>query len=194
MPKPNQTRGKLVGTSELAEFVGVTTVQVRNWIKEGIPIEGEPGKGRRSTKFWSADALRWLVHRQLSPKNSTMRSGALTPQASPKDALIGVSAMEAVKLLNIEADTRLKDIKLSQLRGELASIEVIEAALSKVGGQICAVFETIPVKIRRRNPKLTATDLQIVQRELTKALNIAASIEPDLDDIDFEPGISETTT
>lgn len=177
-----QTPGKLISGPELAVLIGVSGNQVRTWVREGMPIEGEPGVGGRSTKLWSAQAFRWLVARQLSPDKAHRHVGPMAPQISPKDSM--GQSLEQVRLENIQADTRLKEIKLEQMRGEVASIDIIEHTLSKTGEQICAIFETIPAKIRRRNPRLNATDLQILQRELTKALNVAASIMPDLDELE----------
>lgn len=83
---------------------------------------------------------------------------------------------------NLEADTALKRLKEQQLLGELAPITVLEWALSSLSAQIGAILETLPAKLKRRLPQLTASDLEILRKEIVKARNAAADVRLDLGD------------
>lgn len=95
---------------------------------------------------------------------------------------------------NLEADTRLKELKEAQLRNELAPLELLQWALSNLGSQISAILETIPAKLKRQLPSLTYTDLELIRKEIIKTQNAAARVQLDLpadareSEPDFEPG------
>ena len=66
-------------------------------------------------------------------------------------------------------------------RGELAPIDTLRDAMIPAMTQISALMDAIPVKLKREAPHLTATDLEIVKREIASAMNLAAQVryEPD---------------
>ena len=66
-------------------------------------------------------------------------------------------------------------------RGELAPIDTLRDAIIPAMTQISALMDAIPVKLKREAPHLTATDLEIVKREIASAMNLAAQVryEPD---------------
>lgn len=92
--------------------------------------------------------------------------------------------LSAAKTENLRADTRLKELKEQQLRGELAPVEELTRALGLLASQVSAILETIPGKLKRSLPQLTATDLDIAKREIVKCLNACADIA--LDQIEVE--------
>lgn len=75
-----------------------------------------------------------------------------------------------------------------QARRELAPVNVLEIALAKVGRQIVAVLEAIPVQLKRSSTTITAEDLRIITDEIIKARNLAAGIEINLDEINGHVG------
>ena len=75
-----------------------------------------------------------------------------------------------------------QEMKNAQLRRETSPIEVIAWTLSKVGSQISAILDTIPGKVKRRVPKLSSAEVEIIKREIVKAQNIAAKVVVNLDD------------
>lgn len=97
------------------------------------------------------------------------------------------------RTLNLEADTRLKELKEAQLRNELAPVETLTWALSNLGSQISAILETILAKLKRQVPILTATDLDLIRKEITKAQNAAAHVRLELPDASGEPESSDRT-
>src|SRR5574343_430050 len=62
------------------------------------------------------------------------------------------------KLRLTEAQAEGQEIKNAQLRHELAPVDVIEWTLGKVGAQIGAILDALPLQIKKRNPKLTASN------------------------------------
>lgn len=71
-------------------------------------------------------------------------------------------------------------------RQELAPVHVIEDVLTKAGAKVAGILEAIPGAIRRRVPGLKATEMELIQREIAKARNIAASVSlDDLGDLAF---------
>lgn len=89
---------------------------------------------------------------------------------------------EKARLTREQADSA--EIKNAKARGELASIEVIEMTIGKVTAQMSSILETIPMQVKRRAPHLTATDVEIIKREITRIQNIAAEVTVDFDEFD----------
>lgn len=75
-----------------------------------------------------------------------------------------------------------QELKNAQLRKELAPVDMLEWVVGKAGAQISAILDAIPLQLKKRNPKLTATDLETIRREIVKAQNTAAHLTVDLDE------------
>ena len=86
------------------------------------------------------------------------------------------------KLLLTRAQREGQEIKNSQLRNELAPVHLIEWTLGKVGSQISAILGALPLQLKKRNPKLTATNIETIRREIVKAQNIAAQVTVEFDE------------
>lgn len=82
---------------------------------------------------------------------------------------------------NLEANTALLRLKEAQLLGELAPINVLEWCLSNVCAQISAHLATLPGKLKRKNPNLTAADIHIIRKEIAKVCEIASRAKIELD-------------
>lgn len=87
---------------------------------------------------------------------------------------------EKLRLTKAQADGQ--EIKNAQQRRELAPIKVIEWVLGRVGGEISALLDALPMQMKKRNPKLTAADIEVVKRDIARAMNAAARITVDLDE------------
>lgn len=70
-----------------------------------------------------------------------------------------------------------KELENEIARGEVAPVEVIAEVLQNISQQIKSTLEAIPLKLKQRNPSLTATDLQIITKEIVKAQNAASEIQ-----------------
>lgn len=90
---------------------------------------------------------------------------------------------ERAKLAAQQAENTF--LKNAKLRRELAPIVVIEWVLGKIGGQISAILGSVPLKVKRRVPRLNSTEIEVIRGEIVKAQNACAKITVDLDE--FKP-------
>jgi len=102
----------------------------------------------------------------------------------PASDLATAEREEKLRLTRAQADWQ--ELKNDQTRRELAPVMLIEHVVADAGRQIAAILDALPLQLKKRNPKLTATDLETVRREIAKAMNVCANITVDLDA--FEPG------
>jgi len=65
-------------------------------------------------------------------------------------------------------------LKNAQMRRELAPVEMVVWALGSVAGQVTAILGTLPAKLKRSQPKLSADEINIVKSEIVKAQNACA--------------------
>lgn len=61
-------------------------------------------------------------------------------------------------------------------RKEYAPVIVIEQVLSRAGSRVAGILDSITGAIRRRNLALTAQDLELIDGEIARARNLAASV------------------
>ena len=101
---------------------------------------------------------------------------------APLDAAELIQAEREEKLLLTKAQREGQELKNSQLRKELAPVSVIEWVIGKTGGQISAILDALPLQIKKRCPKLTASGIEVIRREIVKAQNAAAAMTLDLDE------------
>ena len=73
-------------------------------------------------------------------------------------------------------------LKNAQLRKELAPVSVISWTLNTVGTKISAILEAVPLKAKKHIPTLTATQVNIIKREIVKAQNVASKIQLNFDE------------
>jgi len=86
------------------------------------------------------------------------------------------------------------EMQNAETRRESAPVVLLEIAVATMGRKVAAVLEAIPVKIKRRSKNLSAEDIEIITAEITKARNIAASAQFDLEDPDGSKRDSESDT
>jgi phage terminase Nu1 subunit (DNA packaging protein) len=67
------------------------------------------------------------------------------------------------------------EIKLALERRQYAPVAVIEQVLATVGRKIVGVLEPLHVNLHRQCPALTPEDLKIIQTEVSRACDVAAS-------------------
>lgn len=79
---------------------------------------------------------------------------------------------ERARLAKEQADAMA--LKNSVQRGEVVRSEDVSAAMAKVSSAIVQILESIPIRLKRANPALTQSDLDIVRAEIVKARNEAA--------------------
>jgi len=86
------------------------------------------------------------------------------------------------RVLNLRADTRLKELKEAQLRKELAPVDLLQWVLHKTCAQISEALGRIPQRVKKRVPRLSKTEMEIVRREVVKCQKVAAEAKLDFDE------------
>lgn len=88
-------------------------------------------------------------------------------------------ATERARLAREQADKIA--MQNAQTRRELAPAYLIEEVLAKAGAKVAGILEAIPGQVKRRLPSLPASEIEVIELEIAKARNVAASIS--LDDL-----------
>lgn len=132
-----------------------------------MPVKAR-GKRGQPNLYDPRELLRWKVRQEL---------GRLTVD---DDGQVIDYEKERARLTKEQADNTA--LRNAQLRRSLAPIAALEWALGRAGAQISAILDAIPLKVKRRVPKLTASEVEIIKREITKAQNMAARVVVDLDE------------
>ena len=160
---------------EVAEHIDLSTRRVKELFKCGVLPSG---KGRGGL---DVDACRLSYIRYLR--------GLRTKQVEQPDSIdIDVDRERA---LNLRADTRLKEIKENQLRKELAPVDLLQWVLHKTCAQISATLGRIPQRVKKRVPRLSKTEMEIIKREVAKCQKAADGARLDIDEFDRDGGLQD---
>jgi len=152
--------------TDAATACGITMKAFDDW---RVPTVHESG---RAKYYLVQDIVANRIERALQ---RAKKSGGITSSEAKE-------AMDAAKLEQVNEATENMAIKNAILRRENAPIAALEFALGKVCAQISATLESIPVKLKRRCPKLGASDIEIIREEIIKCQNVASAVSIDLDD------------
>lgn len=66
------------------------------------------------------------------------------------------------------------ELELEIARKEVAPIAVLEWALAKIASQINSVLDSLPLKIKKRVPNLSAREIEKIRKEIVKVQNEAS--------------------
>jgi len=163
----NEIQPYWLNNNNAAKSCGVTLKTFNQWGVAPCAIIG------RSKYFLISDIIESRVDRAIQ----TMKKKPGMGSSEAKEA------MDAAKLSEINEKTEMLALKNAVMRKESAPIAVLETALGRACSQIAATLDSIPVMVKRRCPKLNATDLAIVKEEIIKCQNIAADTTIDLNDV-----------
>lgn len=144
-----------------SEFFGVTAQSLDRWFSSGCPVAERDRHGHIKALDLS-EMARWRIGRDAKDDSTT--------------------EAEREKILLTREQRIGQELKNAQTRRELAPVSVIEWTLSKVGSQIAAILESVPMKVKKLLPKLSAAEIEHIRREVIKAQNAAARVTVDLDE------------
>ena len=161
--------GKKVPKSELVEIFGVAPNTITNYKRAGMPSITTTSRGKKDV-YDTADCIAWWVERQIL---SRFGDKDISDQIDKE--------YEQGRLARAQADG--KEIENQIKRGELAPVSFISEVLSKVTSQVAAVLDSIPQKIKRRVPGLTANDIEIIKKEIIKTQNAAAKVDVNVEEL-----------
>lgn len=144
---------------------------IQKWAKsEDDPFPYfEVGKGRGSpSKFDPQEVLQWALRQEMSKVVTT------------EDGEYIDSEYQKARLVKEQADK--ESLMNAQRRRETAPIDYLNWALNKVSSQIASILAAVPLKVKRRIPDLSATEIDLIKKEIVVAQNAASRITIDLDD------------
>lgn len=135
-----------------------------------------------------------MVSRQVLRPGDTARQWLLAYCAHVREQAAGRGADGELAFQRSElarVSRERAEIKLAKERGEYAEVALIEQVLATVGRGIVGALEPLHVTLHRQCPALTPEDLKLIQTEVARACDLAASASLallDVPDEDAEPG------
>lgn len=167
--------GKKVSKQAMAEIFGVSERTLTAWQKQGMPIQYDGKRGQRN-QYDTAECIEWRFQLRLNKK--------LSPTHGDGQEQYFDLEKERARESKERADGLA--MKNAERRRELAPIKLIEFALSTVASQIVAIFDSIPLQVKKAVPGISATAITKIQVELAKARNAAAAVKVDFSEYESE--------
>lgn len=134
----------------------------------------------------SQQAVSELVQRGILARGAVLQEWLLSYCGNLREQAAGRASdgeldlvQERARLAKEQADKVA--MSNAQMRRELAPVVMLEAVLARTARQIAAVLEAIPTQIKRRL-HLSAAAIDVINGEIAKARNAAASVELKFDD------------
>jgi len=138
----------------VAKLLDLTTARVGQLAKEGIITKQNNGR-------YSAEAIpqyvRWLRQKAFG-----------------KDVSTGDTNTERARLLKAQADKLERENRIAD--GLVAPVYQLTDALVNVLSQQVAILEAIPNNVKRKNPAISAREIEVIKKEIAKARNLAADV------------------
>lgn len=152
---PSVGTGRIVNQVELASTFGVSTVTIRAWERQGLPVEAKGGGGKPST-YNTAAVARW-------------REEQAALAASGDTAAMD---MEEAKRRKMAAEAALAELELSVRRGEYVLIEQVGAVVADEYATIRANFSSMPGDVASDLENLKAVEIQeVLSAKVSEILN-----------------------
>ena len=163
-----------ISQQQAAWLLNTTDRTIRTWqdlADNPLPVAVRGGRGRHN-EYDPQAVVSWYVARKAAEILTA------TDGIDPKAARARLDSLRADQ---IEFDLTIK-------RGEYAPIEALAYAVGDMAGQIRAIFEGIPKRIKQSLPALRAREIKILEREIVKAMNAVAEIQTEFDIEDENEG------
>lgn len=100
---------------------------------------------------------------------------ALTPLDEVLDPIQEKAHLDRERRIH---QTLVTEVKL----GEVLPIELIGFVMAGMGAEIAAILESLPAKIKKLHPKLTASTIHMIKKEIVKARNAAVNVADRVDE------------
>jgi phage terminase Nu1 subunit (DNA packaging protein) len=172
MPKAENPKSyAALPIADVAELLGVTDRQVRNWIKDkGLPAKSDP-RGR--TLDWPS-ALQWFVAYRIAENGGN--GGNRKPVDPAGEPL---ESMEAALARKTRAEADLKELQLARERGEVAAIADVERVLASANKSIQTLMLALPSSLAPQLIGLAdrAKIYAVIDRGVRATLGNLASID-----------------
>ena len=144
----------IANRTQVADIFGVAKTTVDTWRKRGCPIIEANGKGRPS-KYDTVAVHKWLL---------------------------GGNATEDFAALLDEERYRKMKRENDLAEEEIAPINLIRKVVITGITKILPVLESLPLEMKRRNPSLTGSDINVAKESIAKCCGIIADIKVEIDE------------
>lgn len=144
---------------EVAEHLGVSERWVRDLSEKGILPKPRGRAGR------DLDECRQRYLNHLRAKINGEKDGE-------DDEL---DELKEEKVLLTRAQRQKLDLEYQEKIGQLIPAEVLTFVIGKVAPDVAGIMDTIPLKMQRRHPDVTPNQLNTLQTEIAKAMNLMAA-------------------
>jgi len=148
---------------ELATILNLSTARISQLTADGTILRAKSKKYPLSA---ITDYIRWLKRTNPKPK--------------PESKLDGLKLEEQRALLTAE-QLREKKRDNDLADGLIAPISDITDTIVKVGSIIMSNLESLPGRMKRANPELTAHDINIVKKTISKCCQAISEMKEDVD-------------
>ena len=157
--------------AQAAAVLGVTVRTLSRYAsRSDYPlVPAQAGGHGKPTLYDPATVGEWL-------QAETLRK--LEQQAGHQDAID--FHHERARLTRAQADR--EEIRVKVARGQVARVDLLTYSLAKVCAQISAGLETLPAKIKRLQPKLSADEISSIRKEIIYLQNSLAKADIDWSD------------
>lgn len=151
MPKDENSKTySALPVSDVAELLGVTDRQVRNWIKDkGLPSKSDP---RGALLDWPT-SLRWYVAYQNDKSGGN--GGSRRPLSGSDGSLEPEETLEQAILRKTKAEADLKELQLAHEQAQVVSISDLERVLASANRSIQTQILSLPAGLA---PQLMGMD------------------------------------
>lgn len=163
-----------VNKKRLAEIFGVDVRTIQRWQDQGMPVIGGGGKGNE-VLYSAADAIKWYAERDATLENEKLRQEVEEMRkAGESDLQPGTLDYERYRLIRAQADAQ----ELTNLvkESEVIEVDFCTFLLSRVSGEMAAIFDTIPLSMQRRFPELDKRHIEFLKVHIAKVRNKASGI------------------
>ena len=175
MPKPENPRNySALPVSDVAELLGVTPRQVRNWIiDKGLPAKHDP-RGRLLD--WPT-TLQWYVAFQMDEKRGN--GGNRRPGTGPDSSEEPQETFDQAILRKTKAEADLKELQLAREQGQIVAITDLERVLANSNRSIQTQVLALPAGLA---PQLIGMDdrqkiFNLIDRSCRSLLSNLANID-----------------
>jgi phage terminase Nu1 subunit (DNA packaging protein) len=175
MPKPENPRNySALPVSDVAELLGVTDRQVRNWIKDkGLQSKSDP---RGLMLDWPT-TLRWYVAYQAD--KNLGNGGNRRPIPGSDGSEVPAETLEEAILRKTMAEADLKELQLAREQGQIVAITDLERVLANSNRSIQTQVLALPAGLA---PQLIGMDdrqkiFNLIDRSCRSLLSNLANID-----------------
>jgi terminase small subunit / prophage DNA-packing protein len=158
------------------------TIRQPHWLN-GRQMAASCGVSVQAFVAWRVEPVAKIGREQFYTAEAVLKNRlARAERARPPDPSPDALDADRERTLLTRVQREGQELKNAQLRKELAPISLLSWTLGKVGNQIGAVLDSIPLRVKKVAPRLSALELETIKREVVKAQNAAARVTIDLDE------------